>query len=91
MSTRYEEILISAGFTRDPRREHWFHREDRKSFSFEILDDHDLDLKWLPAKLNEAVRKEEFRFYRESSDLAACHEILEQLGLSGLVAVERHG
>lgn len=81
-----EEILKSAGFNRNPRREHWFSRDHRKLFSFEVLQDHDSE--WLKRKLMEDVSEQEFRFYRNTSDLPTCVEVLEEMGLGNLTPVE---
>jgi hypothetical protein len=81
-----ERILKAAGFVHDPRRDLWFHRDHRKSFSHEVLRDH--DSRWLELKLLEDVPETEFRFYRTTSDLKTCSEILDQMGLSNLMPVE---
>ena len=80
------EILKVAGYVRDPVRELWFSRHRRRTFSYEALSDH--DSRWLERKLLEDVPEGEFRFYRNTSNLKACIEILDQLGLGDLKPVE---
>jgi hypothetical protein len=83
-----EESLKAAGFVRDPRRDLWFNRDRRQAFSHEVLRDHDSDPKWLELKLLEEIPGGEFRFYRSTSNLKTCVEILDLLGLSFLTPVE---
>jgi hypothetical protein len=79
------EILTVAGYVRDPVRELWFSRHRRRAFSYEALSDH--DSRWLERKLLDDVPEGEFRFYRNTSNLKACIEILNQLGLGDLKPV----
>jgi len=81
-----EEILKAAGFDRNPTRESWFHREQRKAFSHEALRDHNSS--WLEQALLEHVPEGEFRFYRTTPDLETCLEILDEIGLSNLIPIE---
>lgn len=84
---QHEKIMKAAGYAFNPKREDWFHRDQRKSFSYEALRDH--DSRWLALKLDEHVPEGEFRFYRTTSNLALCMEILEELKLSHLTPIER--
>lgn len=81
-----ERILKAAGFVLDPNRDLWFSRDRRRAFSQEVLRDH--DSRWLELKLLENVHEDEFRFYRNTSNLNTCFEILDQLGLGALTPVE---
>ncbi len=81
-----EEILKAAGFVRNPKREVWFSHEQRKVFSYEALQDH--DSRWLEGALLEAVPEGEFRFYRNTSNLRTCLEILDEMGVSNVTPVE---
>ena len=85
---RYNEgILRSLGFVLHDARQVWIHRDRRKAFSHRALREHDPG--WLNRKLAQNVPEQEFRFYRHASDPPVCHEILGELGLGHLVAVER--
>jgi hypothetical protein len=86
MNMEIESILKAAGFVRDPNRDLWFSRDRRRAFSQEVLSDH--DTRWLELKLLEDVPEDEFRFYRHTSNLKTCVEILDQLGLGVLTPVE---
>ncbi len=81
-----DKILKASGFVYDPGRDLWFSRDHRKAFSHEVLSDH--DARWLGLKLLENVPEDEFRFYRNTSNLKICVEILDQLGLGVLTPVE---
>ncbi len=81
-----EEILRAAGFVRNPQRELWFSHEQHKIFSHEVLRDHGSN--WLERALLEHVPEGEFRFYRNTSDMKTCCEILNEMGLADIVPVE---
>jgi hypothetical protein len=82
-----ERILKSARFAENPRRSLFFSHEERKVFSHEVLRDHDSE--WLKRALAEQVPENEYRFYRHTSDLEVCNEILAEMGLaSDIIAIE---
>jgi hypothetical protein len=83
---RNEQILKNAGYRFHEVREMWFSGTDRKAFSHEVL--RDRDERWLVAKLTERVPEGEFYFYRNTSDIAVCSEILQELQLSNLIPTE---
>jgi len=82
-----ERILKAARFVENRKRSLWFSHEERKVFSHEVLRDH--ESAWLNRALAEQVPENEFRFYRNTSDLEVCNEILAEMGLSSdIIAIE---
>ena len=84
-----EQALRARGFLLMRKRMLWCNRGLRMAFSHEAARDH--DARWLKDALAEQIPMTDFVFYFNEipSDLRVCRDILNELGMPGLVPYVR--
>lgn len=84
-----EDTLRIRGFLLMRKRMLWCNRDLRMAFSHEAARDH--DARWLQDALAEKVPSTDFVFYFNEipHDLQFCHDILNELGMPGIVPYVR--